>query len=70
MAVAAKSDFLYPNQTGLNDHTFQPEFQMITSSHFYSLSNVWIDLPLMPSSDVTTQKTGSDFDWLIVQAFA
>ena len=24
----------------------------------------------MPSSDVTAQKLGSDFDWLIVQTFA
>ena len=37
MAVAAKPE---STQTGLNDHTFQPEFQMITSSRFYSLSNV------------------------------
>ena len=27
---------------------------LITSSRSYSLSNVWIDWPLMPSSDVTT----------------
>ena len=34
---------------------------------FSPLSNVWIDQPLMLSSDVTTtQKPGSDFDWLIV----
>ena len=34
---------------------------------FSPLSNVWIDRPLMPSSDVTTtRKPGSDFDWLIV----
>ena len=31
-----------------------PDFQTITSSRFYSLRNVWIDRPLMPSSDVTT----------------
>ena len=31
----------------------------ITSSHYYSLSNVWIHLPLMPSSDMTHYpKTG------------
>ena len=35
---------------------------------FDSLSNVWIDWLLMPSRDVNTQKPGSDFDWLIVQA--
>ena len=34
---------------------------------FSPLSKVWIDRPLMPSSDViTTRKPGSDFDWLIV----
>ena len=32
----------------------KPEFQTSNSSRFYSLSNVWIDQPLMPSSDVTT----------------
>ena len=37
---------------------------------FYSLSYVWIDRPLMPCSDVTTQKPGRDFDWLIVETFA
>ena len=32
---------------------------------FSPLSNVWIDRPVMPSSDVvTTRKPGSDFDWL------
>ena len=34
--------------------TYQPEFHPITSSRYYSLSNVWIDRPLKPSSDVTT----------------
>ena len=41
----------------------------ISSDYFESfspLSNVWIDRALMPSSDVTAQKPGSDFDWLIV----
>ena len=37
---------------------------------FFSLGNVWIDQPLMPSSDVTTQKLGSDYDWSIVKTFA
>ena len=27
---------------------------------------VWINKPLMPSSDVATRKTGNDFDWLIL----
>ena len=44
-----------------------PEFQMITSSRFYFLSNVWINWMLMLSSDITAWKLGSDFDWLIVQ---
>ena len=38
----------------------------ISDNYFKSfslLSNVWIDRPLMLSSDVTTQKPGSDFDW-------
>ena len=39
-------------------------------SFLLPLSNVWIDRLLTPSSDVTTQKPGSDFDWLIVQALA
>ena len=43
-----------------------PEFQMITSSRFYFLSNVWINWTLMLSSDITTRKLGSDFDRLIV----
>ena len=34
-----------------------------------SVSNVWINRPLMPSSEGTTQKPGGDFDWLIVQNF-
>ena len=34
--------------------SWKPEFHPITSSRYYSLSNVWIDRPLMPSSDVTT----------------
>ena len=42
----------------------------ISSDYFEScssLSNIWIDQPLMPSSDITTiRKPGSDFDWLIV----
>ena len=29
-----------------------------------------IDRPLIPSSDVTTRKSGGDSDWLIVQTFA
>ena len=37
---------------------------------FSPLSNVWIDRPLMPSSDVTTRKPSSIIDWLIVQTFA
>ena len=32
--------------------------------------NVWIDRPLMLSSDVTTRKPGSDSNSLIVQTFA
>ena len=28
----------------------KPEFQKVTSSCFYSLSNVWTDQPLIPSS--------------------
>ena len=28
---------------------------------------VWINKPLMLSSDVTTRKPSSNFDWLIVQ---
>ena len=44
-----------------------PEFQMITSSRFYFLSNVWINWMLMLSSDITARKLGSDFDLLIVQ---
>ena len=31
---------------------FKPVFQMITSSRFSSLSNVWINPPLMPYSDI------------------
>ena len=34
---------------------------------FPPLSNIWTDRPLMLSSDVTTGKPGSDFDWLIAQ---
>ena len=37
---------------------------------FSALYNVWIDHLLMPSSDVTTRRPGSDFDWLIIQTFA
>ena len=37
---------------------------------FPPLSNIWINWPLMLSSDVTTGKPGSDFDWLIAQTFA
>ena len=32
----------------------RPEFQTITLSSFHSLSNVWINWPLMPSSDINT----------------
>ena len=40
-----------PQKRSLNQ--LKPEFQTITSSHFYSLGNAWIDRPLMASSDVT-----------------
>ena len=32
-----------------------------------SEKDIWINEQLMLSSDVTTRKPGSDFDWLIVQ---
>ena len=35
----------------------------------YFLSNVWIDRPLMASSDVSTRKPDGAFDWLIIQTF-
>ena len=34
---------------------------------YIPLSNVWIDQPFMPSNDVTMQKSGSNFDWFIVE---
>ena len=42
------------------------DLALISSDCFKSfspLSNVCIDRPLMPSSEVTTRKPGSDFDW-------
>ena len=37
---------------------------------FPPLSIVWINWPLVSSSDITTLKPGSDFDCLIIQSFA
>ena len=37
---------------------------------FSLLSNLLVNRPFMLTSDVTTRKPGSDFDWLIVQTVA
>ena len=39
--------------------------QLLYFKLFSPLSNVWINRPLMLSSDVTTLKPGSGFDWLM-----
>ena len=44
----------------------QPLFGSCPGSLAHSRKDVWIHSPLIPSSDVTTRKPGSDFDWLII----